>query len=272
MLSYSGIFLESEGVGSSGWTGFAVGNPATVPGGAGTGFAFNLATDGSYQAWNNGALVASGSIGYNSTAKIYTLEAIFNEMDNSVELTYSDATTNIVIGTFPTAFAYGARFIELRNHVDTSSADGIVDMRYDELSIDILASQTLYPEWAQDHGLSTTSALLSADTDGDGLDNLAEYALGTDPNVSDADATGITAEFSLATITYTYPRRFDAAGRGLEYELAYKISLTDSDWLPLGYSFETGTNSIDPEFEAITNEIGIDGIPQAFLHLEIRVP
>jgi len=129
-----------------------------------------------------------------------------------------------------------------------------------------------YGMWAGTFGMDTNgSGAMMFDADGDGLDNLAEYGLGTDPVLSDADAIGITAELSPSSIIYSYPRRLYAADLGLDYELAYKTSLTNTDWLPLGYTWETGTNSIDPYFETITNEIPIDGEEQGFFHLELRV-
>jgi len=126
------------------------------------------------------------------------------------------------------------------------------------------ASDESYAMWAGIFGMSTNRM---ADADGDGLNNFAEYAVGTDPLLS--DVSSIT-EFSSSSMSYIYPRRCYAADLGLDYELAYKTSLTHADWLPLGHTVETGTNSVDAYFEAVTNEFPITGTDQAFIHLEIR--
>ncbi|MEN8255967.1 MAG: hypothetical protein ABFR33_10925, partial [Verrucomicrobiota bacterium] len=266
-LSYKGR-LDSD-VEFDGWAGFAVGNPANTPGGAG--FAFNIHSNGTYRVWTNGILVAEYTDPYSIAGLHYDIVATFNEASNTVQLTYWDALSgDYDMGTYPTAFVDGHRFVELRNHVDSSSGDGIVDMRYDDLAIDVLVSKPPYPAWAQEHSLSTTNALFTADTDGDGFNNLLEYALGMDPNVFDTDEAGLSADFSLDWLTYVHPRRYASAASGLDYELAYKTNLLDAAWLPLGHGYETGTNAIDGEFEAITNEIPITGVDQAFLHLEIR--
>ena len=266
MLSYKG--RTDASIGFTGWTGFAVGDPADTPNGVGTGFGFNMRVDGTYQIWTNGSMVADVADTYSIAGKEYTLTATFDEAAGTAQLAYSDAAITNDLGTYPTAFTGGNRFVELRNHVDTSTAAGIVDIRYDDLSITVLASQSLYWVWAQGYGLSTTNALFDADTDGDCLNNLAEYALGTNPNQFDAAAT--STDFSLDWLSYVYPRRHDAIVRGLDYELAYKIALSDPEWLPLGYGWETGTNAIDLAFEVVTNKIPITGLNQAFLHLEIK--
>jgi hypothetical protein len=263
--------LDSN-TGFTGWTGFSVGNPADTPDGAGTGFGFNMRSDGTYQIWTNGTLLAEVTDTNDVMGIEYTLAATFNEVAGTVQLTYSDSVVGDTdLGTFPTAFAGGSRFIELRNHVDTSTGDGVVDMRYDDLTIGVLASQTFYLNWTQGHGLSTTNALFFVDTDGDGLVNLAEYALGSDPNLVDAETVQPTSGFTAGFGTYVYNRRNDAATRGLEYGLAYKTKLLDPDWLYVGGLWETGTNAIDSAFDSITNEIPTSGLGgQAFFRLEIN--
>jgi len=268
-LSYKGRIDAS--VGFTGWAGFSVGNPADTPSGAGTGFGFNMHSDGTYQAWTNGTLVADVADIYSIAGLHYTLAATFDEAVGIVQLTYSDAVVgNTDLGTFPTAFAGGSRFVELRNHVDTSTGDGIVDMRYDDLSISVLASETLYPDWAQGHGLSTTNALFTADTDGDSLDNLAEYALGGDPNIDDAAAILPTSGFTPDWGTYVYNRRSDATTRSLTYGMAYKLDLLDPVWIYVGSLWETSTNAVDASFDSVTNEIPITGLGKGFIQLEIK--
>ncbi len=129
--------------------------------------------------------------------------------------------------------------------------------------------------WAKtyftDTEISVGLSLGNRDPDDDGMDNLFEYAVGGNPRTNDVASVRPVAEFTVDWLTYVYNRRIDAASLGLEYGLAYKLDLTDTnDWLYVGGAWEVGTNAISAEFEAITNEVDISGVDQRFIRLEIR--
>jgi len=114
-------------------------------------------------------------------------------------------------------------------------------------------------------------AMGDQDPDGDGMDNLFEYAIGGNPRIDDVASVRPVAEFTVDWLTYVYNRRIDAASLGLEYGLAYDLDLADTnDWIYVGGAWETGTNTISAEFEAITNEVDLSGVDQGFIRLEIR--
>ncbi len=115
-----------------------------------------------------------------------------------------------------------------------------------------------------------------ADPDEDGRDNLTEYALGGNPNSYDAVAyrasTAVTNAGSSTFLKYIYNRRIDAASLGLSYGVAYLLDLTSTNsWTDVGGLWEIGTNTINAEFESITNEVDITGINEGFLRLEISI-
>jgi hypothetical protein len=263
-LGYTGLLLAS--VDHVGWTGFAVGNPA-----AGSGFDFRLFSDGTYEVRTNGTLVAQVADPYPILGTPYTLAATFDEGANTVQLTYSDATSgDFDLGTYPLGFADSCRFVELRNHVVSSSTDGLVDMRWDDLAIEALSfAELTFAKWAEGHGLSGGDALRDADPDADGMDNLVEYALGGNPNVADADTVLPTAGTSPEFMEYVYNRRRDAAERGLAYALNASTNLL-APWFPADPAWETGSAADDPYFETVTNQIPVAGQEQGFIQLEIR--
>ena len=75
---------------------------------------------------------------------------------------------------------------------------------------------------------SLASAADSADPDGDGLNNLLEYALGTGPNSSGV----IPAVLALngANLEYTYTRSTAAKDNGLTYQIEWSETLEVGSW------------------------------------------
>ena len=75
---------------------------------------------------------------------------------------------------------------------------------------------------------SDASAADAADPDGDGMSNLLEYALGTDPNNSGV----IPAVLALngANLEYTYTRSTEAKDNGVTYQIEWSDTLAAGSW------------------------------------------
>jgi len=136
--------------------------------------------------------------------------------------------------------------------------------------------QTPTASWAEtyfsEEELAAGLADGTLDSDGDGLSNIAEFAIGGNPRSNDAASVLPEAEATQDQLTYIYQRRRDAASLGMEYGLSYKADIASTnDWIYVGGAWETGTNAVDAEYEAITNEVDISAVGNAFLRLEITV-
>jgi hypothetical protein len=134
--------------------------------------------------------------------------------------------------------------------------------------------QEQFNDWIAGFGGLGSSTNATDDPDGDGLSNLSEYALGGDPN-SAADA-GYAVEFHLlkvgenAQFEYIHPRRKDYLDRGLEYFVETTTNLTSNSWVP-DASTETGTSSLDSEFDSVTNRTTQSTLFNRFIRFQIRM-
>lgn len=100
-----------------------------------------------------------------------------------------------------------------------------------------LAPITPYQGWAQSHfsnlptGRDSPMALPGEDPDGDGLYNIVEFALGTNPNAIDDDHALVTAaemEDENVSVTIQFLRRNDEPDLGIEPEISYNLE----SWQP----------------------------------------
>ncbi len=131
-----------------------------------------------------------------------------------------------------------------------------------------------YAAWATTFGLDTNNTgAMTFDVEPDGMNNLAEYALGGNP--TNNDAASILPTFGIMdagggsnVIDYIYNRRLDATLRGLTYGLNESTNLL-SEWNYVSNAYETASGEIDSDFESVTNTIPLS-TEEGFINLEIR--
>ncbi len=130
---------------------------------------------------------------------------------------------------------------------------------------------TGYDAWAVEHSL-TGGAL--DDDDGDGIDNLTEYAQNGDPT-SPSDA-GTLPSMGAALhadgtnwIEYVYLKRV-SADNGLTYSLVQNQDLTGGSWTNQGDIVEAGESAAVGDFKTVTNRVPTDGKTQEFIRLKIE--
>ena len=114
--------------------------------------------------------------------------------------------------------------------------------------------------WKARYGLDLTISQAAADPDGDGLTNLQEYLLGTNPTVPDATADGVPYSWVIAK---GLDPRFDSLdavdpnGNGLTYLQEYQIELSTIDF----WDFDLGWPGNTVESIAGRKDVGnlLDG-------------
>ncbi|MEI6892643.1 MAG: family 43 glycosylhydrolase [Pontiella sp.] len=138
--------------------------------------------------------------------------------------------------------------------------------------ISTLFGTAVYSGWASGYGLSGDDAQQMADVDGDGYDNLSEYALGMNPTNSDAgsrDWVALAAEDHSNWFDYIYYRRTNYVNEGLNYQLIDSTNLVNSvsstnaqDQVLVGPAFDG--------YETVTNRYVTDDLIK-FIQLKIRL-
>jgi hypothetical protein len=122
-----------------------------------------------------------------------------------------------------------------------------------------------YNQWASDNGVEGVSP--EADSDGDGMNNLYEYAMGGNPtNRMEQGALPVLSKFGNGFM-YVYPKRSD--DDSLIYLIDTSANLMDSgSWTNHGYVV-IGTNITGGTLNFVTNEVDTAG-NEKFIRLRIQ--
>jgi hypothetical protein len=114
---------------------------------------------------------------------------------------------------------------------------------------------------------------LTDNPDNDRLNNLAEWALGGDPD--DADDIGLVPVYETLSdggttyFQYVYAKRSDAAALGLSYHVEWSDDLVSTPWASENIEI-VGTNVTGGDFDYVTNRVSMDAASAQFLNLVIE--
>ncbi|GEM_PF-7057230 len=167
---------------------------------------------------------------------------------NNLGQVAKDNSSGSLVWNYDTALASpGLQVIELV----TLDGGSVSDRK--PLILDVVKS-TRMQQWRQNYfgsSPATGAALDSADPDGDGLSNLAEFAFGLNPNATDSRDSGTRAEAAEAAgvteaagMRAVFRRRKDRQAAGLDYIAEFSSDL--KDWTP---------SSVDPAILADEGEL-----------------
>jgi hypothetical protein len=134
------------------------------------------------------------------------------------------------------------------------------------LQLTVLTAPSGYDLWATDFVLTGGE---TDDDDGDGLDNLYEYAVGGDP--TDASDLGYSTSYEVdgLGLNFVYPKNQSATA--LNYYFETTEDLVDGTWASASYTV-TGTNvdGYATGFDAVTNQISTAVKDEQFIRLVIE--
>ena len=168
-------------------------------------------------------------------------------------LLYADAALSATATSVETPYFRNTQFTG-------SNAVGIDMLLYGTNFNDVANfSLSPYQIWMSGYQLTGT------DDDGDGLNNLAEFALGGNP--TNPSENGYVPVFGkgMSNMVYVYPRRKDS---GLTYWLETSTNLVSGVWTNAGYTEVPDVGGYDENFEAVTNGVVVDE-DQTFIRLRV---
>ncbi|WP_168442558.1 Calx-beta domain-containing protein [Pontiella desulfatans] len=124
-----------------------------------------------------------------------------------------------------------------------------------------------YAGWTGDFLLSGTNALLIADPDGSGYNNLYEYAFGGNPTNADDNGADPTYGLNGDQIEYVYLRRNDT---NLNYAVVVGTNLFSGSWSSNDV-LEVGSATKDGNYDSVTNYIPTVGKTNGFIRVQVDV-
>jgi hypothetical protein len=128
-----------------------------------------------------------------------------------------------------------------------------------------------YDAWAVENNLIGGA---TDDDDGDGVDNLTEYAQNGDPDDPSKPGTSpalgaMVSDGGTNWIEFVYLKRISSEN-GLTYSLVQSQDLTDDSWMNNGDIVEVGESAAVGDFKTVTNQVPTDGKSREFVKLLIE--
>jgi hypothetical protein len=124
-----------------------------------------------------------------------------------------------------------------------------------------------YDTWAGNFAQADLSDP-TADFDGDGVENLMEYALGGKPTINDAGAVLPSFQLLENDLFHVHNERTDDSN--LTYTVELSTNLLFNDWNTNGLGF-VGAAGFSNVWKVVTNKVSILGKDQQFIRLKIEM-
>lgn len=188
-----------------------------------------------------------------SSDEVGTYEFTITEAESSTVL---NPTTSVTDGATPFEGGYAGLFSDGNNGTFNYNNFQLL-LFYPVADVEPTPAE-LYTSWRAGYTLGSQTNLTD-DLDEDSLDNLAEYALGGNPETDDAVSILPTSVLDDGVLMYVYNRRTDAEARGLSYTVVMDTDLisTPEGWTTNGIT-EVDSADLSNGFESVTNTVPVD--------------
>ncbi len=290
-ISYDGVITLATGAGNDLWTSISLlGDISNLnelgPNQSSADFGLLIRQDGRVDVWGDATLIQGFGTGTSgvSVGSMYSLDILVDETgagDPTAKVIFNQGTVDeVVLGTFSFDWEGSEQrnlgFKSVYGTAGSGTQGSLFDSRIDNLRIEIISEAvTGYEEWAVEYGLSDTNGgTMSEDFDGDGVSNLAEFALGGNPTNSasrgNLPVSALVADDGTNWFEYIHYERNDKDVAGLSYNPEHAEDLVFGTWTNTGFSF-VGSGAFGDEFDIVTNRIPTTDAGARFVRLLIQL-
>ena len=205
----------------------------------------------------------TGKVRMLGVAWYYLTRIVWTTDTNLIANTNGQATVRAFKGDYKITVLYNGQSYESELSLSSNHTANI------QISASSTSHQNLYASWLNSYSNLNTQTNFTADPDGDGSCNLAEYAFGSNPDNRNSRPLILISRHAPGKLACTYPCRSDADARHLTYLIERNHNINQSaNWSTNGITQNLphiNTNS----FGITTNIISSDGIFPEFYRIRI---
>lgn len=225
-------------------------------------FRWVIKDNGSYYISSNTVTLTGGAISENLSTGALSVDWL--NFDPTTSLTSTSGSASPALDTIEAVGFWTQATVLTNNGIRAYPFIGVSSFKAG-IHKDPVTSTSLLNDWLDSHGLS--AADLNVDSDGDGMDNLMEYAMGANPGVNDAATHAPAMTASGGVFTHVYQERTDERGLTYTVMLDQASNLVFSDWQTTGLTETRGVD--DGSFQSVTNSTDSSAAAK-FIRLEVE--
>jgi hypothetical protein len=223
------------------------------------------------ETWYYAGITWDTSVSTNNLTWYHGIAGAHHLKSGTATITSAGANSAIFVGGRGAGSVLDGGFFQHIAVYERTLSDASMQAQFDAISQPLTATGFAY--FTDYYGITgQPNSGANEDYDGDGLLNLAEYALDGTP--TDDTDTGAPVEISYTrsnTVNFSHVQLTDPDAN-VTYIVEQREDLLSGDWATAGVSTANTNTTADPDFDELEHQIDSSAIDQLFLRLRITQP